>query len=57
MDIFYNIVQDEGYKLFIPELWAYSSGHVNIPREGAGTLIQYGINGCTAVSLGPSFKV
>ena len=57
MDIMWNILKDEGYELFIPELNCYYKGHVWTPIPETGTAIQYGINGCTAVALPPSFKI
>ena len=57
MDIFWQITEQEGYQLFTPELKAYKFGHTMTYVPETDRLIQYGINGCTAVCLGPNFKV
>lgn len=49
----WNILKQKGHRLYTPELKAYKYGHINTPIPERGTMIQYGINGCTAAILPP----
>ena len=52
IDAVWNVQKNRGgYKLYTPELKAYKYGHMHTYIEERDTVIQYGINGCTAAVL------